>query len=250
MLAQTLCRHFDPFSSLDRDALTKTLNDLAVTGAHDSFLDQPLLVNFLVRTSDQDSKDTFNNWVEDYERTQTEHTPFRIHPQSSLRWLARQQGYRQTDIKPALQTGHSASPFLQSVVTECENMTTSRNVLVFFVQLSTQTFFDSLQNPGTCTLTPGTACGLYDFWNGAGGLLEITLEQPVTLPSQFVTLHVDDTFGYGVQPTYGMPSEFWTHTATWTPTPARRRALHPATQLNEHVFLVDILPMAKARGPS
>lgn len=49
-----------------------------------------------------------------------------------------------------------------------------------------------------------TVIGLYDSWNGAGSLFEITLIKPIELPVKFIhDANVDGTLGYGIGEIYG-----------------------------------------------
>lgn len=208
-------------ASLDQQTLYDWIAEwVDFEGNYDHYLNQSVLVNLLMNTGDGDTDFTLNNFV-GY-AAQPRHP---IDERSSLLWLVRQQGYTKRQLNHALRASQpSASPFLQSVITECQNTTSSMNALTFFVRMPLRDFLDWHAKPHPITLSSHTACGLYDPWNGAGGSLEIQLAQNLTIPAKYLEPHIDGTRGYGIQDTYGLNSTFWTDTILPT-SPRTRRSL-------------------------
>ena len=101
---------------------------------------------------------------------------------------------------------------VSSIVEEIENTTSGMNAFTFFVKMSMEDFLKLQEgNYSSITLKAGTPCGLVDFWYGAGSLLEVDLDKPVTLPKGTFNAVVDkaNPYGYSVEQIYGMLSSFW-----------------------------------------
>lgn len=99
-----------------------------------------------------------------------------------------------------------------SIVEEIENTTSGMNAFTFFVKMDMEDFIKLYEgNYSSITLKAGTPCGLVDFWYGAGSLLEVDLDKPVTLPKGTFNAVVDEAnpYGYSVEQIYGMLSSFW-----------------------------------------
>ncbi len=187
-------------------------------GDYDHYLNQSVLVNLLMNTGDGDTDFTLNNFVGYAAQPRQP-----IDERSSLLWLVRHQGYTKRQLNHALRASQaSASPFLQSVLTECLNTTSLMNALTFFVRMPLRDLLDWYAKPHPITLSAQTACGLYDPWNGAGGSLEIQLAQNLTIPAKYLEPHIDGTRNHGIQDIYGLSSTFWTDTILPTPPLTRR----------------------------
>lgn len=99
-----------------------------------------------------------------------------------------------------------------SIVEEIENTTSGMNAFTFFVKMDMEDFIKLYEgNYSSITLKAGTPCGLADFWYGAGSLLEVDLDKPVTLPKGTFNAVIDkaNPYGYSVAEIYGMLSSFW-----------------------------------------
>ena len=179
---------------------------------YDHFLKTDVLVNVMVDTGDGDYDFTLNNFAS-YNASEDEE----IEDESSILWLANQQGYTRDDIKFALENYDKVeSKFLKSVVNELTNVTSHMNALSFFVKMTLDDFIElSEDNTLELKLDKDTTCGLYDCWMGAGGMLEISLEKDVTISPKLFTVHVDGNRGYGVQEIFGVGSDLWTNTITF-----------------------------------
>lgn len=170
------------------------------------WLKQMVYVNLIVNTGDENHDFTCNNLLDDAASSAP------IAPESSILWLAQQQGYTRQDLERALRDQtFSDSAFLRSIYEECANTTTSMNALTFFVAMPLSQYLALLDSSDDLTIPARTACGLWDPWNGAGGTLAIALDQPVTLPRALIQPACDGHRGrYSVADTYGMLRRFWT----------------------------------------
>ena len=71
---------------------------------------------------------------------------------------------------------------------------------------------DYLEEPKDIVLDKYTNCGLVDFWNGAGGMLDICLNKEVIIPKIYVNISIDGGHGYSIRSIYGMCSTYWKDT--------------------------------------
>jgi hypothetical protein len=176
------------------------------------FLNQEVKVNVIIDSGDGNYDYTLNNLTNWYADNETNE----IDEESSLLWLAQQQGYSKEDLEAALEAYRNGddveSKFLHSVMIESANTTTSMNALSFFVSMTLGDYIDMMDNKKGLKLSSSTSAGLYDPWNGAGGTLELYLEKDVVIPHEIMEPHVDGNRGYGVDRIYGMCSSFWADT--------------------------------------
>ena len=103
-----------------------------------------------------------------------------------------------------------------SIVEEIENTTSDMNAFTFFVKMNMEDFIKLYEgNYSSITLKAGTPCGLVDFWYGAGSLLEVDLDKPVTLIKGTFNAVIDkaNPYGYSVAEIFGMLSSFWKYNA-------------------------------------
>lgn len=173
---------------------------------YDHFLATDMNVNIVVDTGDGDYDYTLNNFAS-YNASEGED----IESESSVLWLAMEQGYSKEDIKNALNGEYNNSGFLESLHEELINVTSHMNALAFFVKMTMQEYIDMTDNKRDIKLDKNVSCGLVDFWMGAGGMLNIALEKEVTLPLDIIDIHADGDRGYGVQSIFGLGSDFWTN---------------------------------------
>ena len=166
------------------------------------YLNKKVCANLILDTGDGNYDYTLNNLLNGEE----------ISDESALLWLAIQQGYTKEQLEVAMAEGEfGGSKFLKSAREECLNVTSSMNAVAFFVKMSIKDLINYKENPYTFKIDAGTSCGLVDFWNGAGGILEIQLEKAVEVPADKVrSFTIDGADGYGVDKIYCMSSSFWT----------------------------------------
>lgn len=178
------------------------------TFPYDHYLKQELSINFVIDTGDGNYDYTLNNFLS-YNAVKNE----KVEDESSLLWLVKQQGYKKSELNRLIRKGETQdSKFLTSVYNEGTNVTTHMNALTFFVKMTLEEYMDFEESGKSITFSKETPCGLYDPWNGAGGLLEIELEKDVTVPAKFAKPNIEGAHGYGVDSIYGMHNSFWKET--------------------------------------
>lgn len=129
---------------------------------------------------------------------------------SSWSFILKSQGIEGADSVDDLRGVEGA--VASSIVEEIENTTSGMNAFTFFVKMDMEDFIKLHDgNYSSITLKAGTPCGLVDFWYGAGSMLEVDLDKPVTLPKGTFNAVVDEAnpYGYSVTEIYGMFSSFW-----------------------------------------
>lgn len=174
---------------------------------YDHFLKQEIDVNIIVDTGDGNQDFTLNNFIS-YNAEPDEE----IDEDSSILWLVRQQGYTKEQLEKAVREQEfNSSKFLESIYEECLNVTSHMNALAFFVKIPLDEYLELDKNHRDLELSKDTICGLYDSWNGAGGLINIALDKNVKIPKDYIGMHVDGTRGYGAYSIYGDDS-FWKDT--------------------------------------
>jgi hypothetical protein len=100
------------------------------------------------------------------------------------------------------------------------NMGTDYNHFVFFFSVSGENILKLAEQlrQKKITLTPDINFGLFNFWVGAGSVLEMSLKKPITLDmkdwtgtsSPYYEVRVQlDKEQYGIQETYGLVGEAW-----------------------------------------
>ena len=215
--------------NLDEDEVRELIRDqFYVEYPAKHYLAQDVLIDLIVDTGDLNYDFTSNSIGGHFDASDDS-----IPEDSSLLWLARQQGYKKSELKKALvERGKCESPLLKSIYVETANCSTHMNALVFLVKMTLEQYFnlrDAIDieekrnksyylsertGRGYLVLSKDTTCGLYDAWNGAGSLLEIKLEKDVRLPFRCIeSAKHDGCRGYSIREIYGCGSELWSDDA-------------------------------------
>ena len=215
-------------SELDEDEVRDHLRDMFYVKLPEKhFLDQDILVDILVDTGDLNYDYTLNNFGPCYNAQEYEQIP----EESSLLWLARQQGYTKTQLKQAMRERPAEKNFMQSVYDEINNVGSHMNTLTFLVKMSLEEYFyltdaigkerernqsytlNGRKGRGWILLDKTTTAGLYDPWSGGGSLLEIRLDKDVRLPIRCIeTAKHDGCRGYSIREIYCCCTSLWTET--------------------------------------
>lgn len=156
----------------------------------------------------------------------------KINDLASTVWLSKQQGYSKTQLNKAYNEGdYSKNSFLESLVAEYVNECTGINALTFLVKMplgqaiailetkkeleKTMTKDEKycpkkIKDRKYLVLDKDVNCGLIDFWNGSGSLLELKLEKDVKLPIKFVhEISPDSCYKWGFKNIYGCDDSFY-----------------------------------------
>ena len=215
-------------SKLDEDEVRDYLRDMFyVKLPEEHYLNQDILVDILVDTGDLNYDYTLNNFGPHYNARENEPIP----EESSLLWLARQQGYTKTQLKQAMRERPAERNFMRSVYEEICNTTTHMNTLTFMVKMTLEEYFmltdaiirereenksyslNGRKGRGWILLDKSTTTGLYDPWNGSGGCLEIKLDKDVRLPIRCIeTAKHDGCRGYSIREICYCSTCLWTET--------------------------------------
>ena len=133
----------------------------------------------------------------------------RIPKEFCLGYLARWQGYGKRELYRVL-NGKNGDRFEKSCYDELLNCTTSVNQLVFLRQMTLEELIEWKREKTPVTIPKSTTCGLFDTWNGGGGLLGIELARDFRLPSKFIEdIIPDDSLRYGIKNVYGTDETLW-----------------------------------------
>lgn len=133
----------------------------------------------------------------------------RIQKEFCLGYLARWQGYGKRELYRVL-NGENGDKFEKSCYDELLNCTTSVNQLVFLRQMTLEELIAWKHERTSIAISKSTTCGLFDTWNGAGGLLGIELARDFRLPSKFIEdIIPDDSLRYGIKNVYGTDETLW-----------------------------------------
>ena len=215
--------------NLDEDEVRELIRDqFYVEYPAKHYLAQDVLIDLIVDTGDLNYDFTSNSIGGHFDASDDS-----IPEDSSLLWLARQQGYKKSELKKALaDRGNSQSPLLKSIYRETLNCSSHMNALVFLVKMTLEEYFtlrDGIDKEkkrnesynlsertgrGCLVLSKDTTCGLYDSWNGSGSVLEIKLEKDVRLPFRCIaSADHDGCHGYGIREIYGCGSDLWSDNA-------------------------------------
>lgn len=173
---------------------------------YEHFENQTVRADLIIDTGDGNYDFTLNNNC---------YGKFEVEEESALLWLAKTQGYTKEQLEKAInEYEYNGSKFLESVVDEENNCTTSMNALTFFMNTDLKTLMDikdnGKENIEKIIINKNTNCGLVDYWHGGGSLLNIVLEKDIEVTTDIIdSFNVDGARGYGVDDIYGMSDSFW-----------------------------------------
>ena len=113
-----------------------------------------------------------------------------------------------------------AYPFVSSCYEELNGCTTSMTAFVFCIKMTLGELLDFAEEKKDIAISHKVDCvGLCDFWNGAGGYMEVVLEKDMVIPKDKIfALLPDDAWnhtkdgvytGYGITEIYGMCERAW-----------------------------------------
>lgn len=192
----------------------------------DHYLDQEFYVDIMLDTGDGNYDYTLNSVYPCYYGRYED----RIDENSSLLWLARQQGYTKTQLWNALRDEENKyKGFLKSCEIELINLPSHMSTVTFLVKMTLRDLiklnqgvqlqdrdgilYDAKKKPycGYIILDKDTTTGLFDPWYGGGSLFEIKLEKDVRLPIRFIRSALPDNNrdGYSVDNVYAMCESAW-----------------------------------------
>lgn len=187
----------------------------------DDFLKQEICVDILIDAGDANYDFVPNCTYPHYNADPDEG----IDKSASILWLARNQGYTEKRLRAALLAdGKSDVPFLEGVRAEILNHSSSMAALVFLARMTLAELINLSSlilaasgrtgpsgQRGHVLISKDAVCGLFDPWDGAGGLLEIRPDRDVRVPVSMIHEAVPDSClrRYGVMSVYGAGWSLW-----------------------------------------
>lgn len=219
----------ETMDDISREAITEYLREhFSFYPPHDHYINQLVPVTIVLDTGDAGADFTLNNYPEfgTGEAGQMD-------DRASLVWLAKSQGYTKKQMEEALAQGDIKDPhgFLETCRQEMSNACSQVKPVVLLVKMTVGQMLalrelklaaaQGATELGTITLRKDTEVGICDIMvNGAGGPLEIELEQDVTLPINLIDSaypdcgleHPDCGYEYSILDIYGAPESIYRET--------------------------------------
>ena len=196
------------FDDLDEEVQEEVMDtfreNVVYNPPFDHYLGQKICVNIVVDSGDANYDFGINEVYPHYDGDYDTLKKFGVPKESCISWLAKRQGYKQMELRQALLHDKKVeSKFLQSVYAELLNASSALPSLVFMKSMTVEEWLNLLEEH-YIKISKDTRTGLVDFWNGAGGLLEIELEKDFKFDKKFVyEIRPDCTYRYGVLDIYG-----------------------------------------------
>ncbi|AGY47484.1 hypothetical protein Grass_219 [Bacillus phage Grass] len=201
-------REYGSFADVEDEVRDFLIGNVHADFPYNHFLQQKVLVNLVVDAGDANYDYTLNSFANAHYYDDDQ-----LSPESGLVWLVKQQGHSVEELIDVINSEEgNGNKFIDSIVEESANVTTSMNALTFSVQMSLEDFIKIKENKVDLTLEKSTTAGLVDYWNGAGSMHDIQLDKEVTLSHNMYDAHIDGARGYGIMEIYGVGSDFWTDT--------------------------------------
>lgn len=124
-----------------------------------------------------------------------------------------------TENKAKMTALKKTHPFVTSCYDELDSCTSCMSAFVLCMRMKLGDLLDWNEEKTDIHISSHVGAGLCDFWNGAGGSMEITLEKDAVIPKENIfALLPDDAWnhtkdgiytGYGITEIYGMCERFW-----------------------------------------
>ena len=202
----------DP-NDLDDSFLLETLGDyLYIHADYDFWLDTEYRSHIIVDTGDGNFDFSLNPNSSVTSGTDLGLDDEDVLNNASLIWLIKQQGHTVEELKAAWTEEGSHGKFMDSVVNEIYNATSSLNCLCFLCKATLRQLLE-FNSDCTITINKCNMCGLFDVINGGGSVMELSLDKPVVIPGKYVGEFYVDTakpinyYGYSVDDVYGLTDE-------------------------------------------
>lgn len=128
-----------------------------------------------------------------------------------LGWLIQSQGHSADELK-----GELDNKFIKSLKEEIENRYVGGYCnIVILKRFTTEQVINAIAQGGTLNVNVDNMIGFHDRWNGAGSLLEIELEKPISISADKYSLveyeeaNNKESSGYTVDEISGLTSDCW-----------------------------------------
>lgn len=135
-------------------------------------------------------------------------TEYDIQDECALVWLSKTQGYTKEDLRRNLYE-NIENRFFETVYEELQNCSSHMNSLVFLKKMTLEEYL-KIKDREPVHISKDTRVGLFDKWNGAGGLLDIKLEKDIYIdPKNIHEVIYDEGFKYNIHDVFGVTDRFW-----------------------------------------
>lgn len=200
--------------------------NLDVNFPYDDFLDEKICCDIVIDNGDANTDFNAHTISPCYEADFTKNRS-NLSRESGMMLIAKLQDYRIKDFRKIFNACRYADtyektekmkdlnrkyPFITSCYREIKESTGSLTAFVFCVKTTLREMLAWNTEKTDLRISKNIeACGLYDYWNGAGSNLEIHLEKDIVIPKEKVYRFVPDFYwNYSIEECYGMTSEIWT----------------------------------------
>lgn len=212
-LEQTVMNALQPMLR-NRNIVDEIIHELVWVVWPASVYDVVYPVTLMIDTGDGNFDFAINSRFADWENEKN----YPYLQKASLVWLAEMQGISFDELRREMEREEPTDPkyFLESLHSEIVNVTTHMNTVSFLTEMSLSTLLDiniSLKSDeqGSVIIHPSTMTGLFDPWNGAGGIMGIALEREVKIPLDIIFSCLPDTNDryYSASDVYGFIRKAW-----------------------------------------
>lgn len=217
--------HYDEFMEVIKE-------NLAINLPFDHFREQEVCSNLVLDNGDATTDFSYHDCYPHYESDGFHHNLSR---KSGMMLAAHLQGYSTKQFRKIfnrykvavsqentalMEEITKAHPFVASCYEELDSCTSSMSAFVICIKLTLGELIDFAEEKKDVKISHTVDCvGLIDFWNGAGGSMEVVLEKDMVVPKDHIfALLPDDAWnrsddgvytGYGITEIYGMCESAW-----------------------------------------
>lgn len=201
--------------------------NLDVNFPYDDFLDEKICCDIVIDNGDANTDFNAHTISPCYEADYTKNRS-NLSRESGMMLIAKLQDYRIKDFRKIFNACRYADtygktekmkdlnrkyPFITSCYKEIKESTGPLTAFVLCVKTTLREVLAWNTEKTDLRISKNIeACGLYDYWNGAGSNLEIHLEKDIVIPKEKIFRFVPDFYwgNYSIEECYGMTSETWT----------------------------------------
>lgn len=224
------------FSGFDSDDVRNVVFENFFWAYPESFLNPEIKVNIIINAGDGNYDFTLHNLL-NYASSYG-YTDRQSFKKSGLGWLAKQQGKQRELLRCVklidnCENYKTESAFVKSSIRELENACSIMEALSFLVKMRLQDAielkmklkeiegkfneyrpYETKGMPfGYIELDKSVNCGLVDYWEGSGSLIDIELDRDVKIPLHYIWDIIDSDskkYAYSINQTYGLSGDCWT----------------------------------------
>lgn len=200
--------------------------NLDVNFPYDDFLDKKICCDIVIDNGDANTDFNAHTISPCYEADFTKNRS-NLSRESGMMLIAKLQDYRIKDFRKIFNACRYADtygktekmkdlnrkyPFITSCYREIKESTGPLTAFVLCVKTTLREMLAWNTEKTDLRISKNIeACGLYDYWNGAGSNLEIHLEKDIVIPKEKVYRFVPDFYwDYSIEECYGVTSKMWT----------------------------------------